>query len=116
MTAWLRCFDRRPTAAVRVVCFPHAGGPAYFRDWHTDLSPEVEVHAVQYPGRGGPAARPLVDDARRMADMAMEELTRGASDAVVFPGGHFYLADEQAAVVAEVARRLAPTASPAPRA
>nr|WP_285443857.1 thioesterase domain-containing protein [Streptomyces sp. ISL-86] len=44
------------------------------------------------------------------------ELTRGASDAVVFPGGHLYLADEQDAVVAEVARRLAPTASPAPRA
>ncbi|MBT2458012.1 AMP-binding protein [Streptomyces sp. ISL-86] len=75
MTAWLRCFDRRPTAAVRVVCFPHAGGSApYFRDWHTDLPPEVEVHAVQYPGRGDRLRDPLVDDARRMADLAMEAL------------------------------------------
>lgn len=49
---WLRCPRPRPHAALRLVCFPHAGGGAgTFRTW-PDLLPQwIELVAVQYPGR-----------------------------------------------------------------
>ncbi|MET8661717.1 thioesterase II family protein [Streptomyces griseus] len=49
----LRSFDPRGDASIRLVCFPHAGGSAgAFRAWAVDAPADVEVHAVQYPGRG----------------------------------------------------------------
>jgi surfactin synthase thioesterase subunit len=51
-SAWLRCFDARPQARLRLFCFPYAGaGASVFRQWHHDLPPSVEVHALQLPGR-----------------------------------------------------------------
>ncbi|MEV0056189.1 alpha/beta fold hydrolase [Saccharopolyspora shandongensis] len=48
----LRCYDPRPAARVRLFCMPHAGGAAsFFRPWSSSLPPEVEVCAIQYPGR-----------------------------------------------------------------
>ncbi|MEU1199832.1 alpha/beta fold hydrolase [Streptomyces sp. NPDC005813] len=48
---WLVCDTARPDARIRLVCFPHAGGSAaFYRAWGQSLT-EVEVHAVQYPGR-----------------------------------------------------------------
>jgi surfactin synthase thioesterase subunit len=49
---WLQCPRPNEGAAVRLVCFPHAGGSAsFFRDWGEHLA-DVEVLAVRYPGRG----------------------------------------------------------------
>jgi medium-chain acyl-[acyl-carrier-protein] hydrolase len=43
----------RPNAALRLFCFPHAGGgPAIFYDWSRQFHPAVECVAVQYAGRG----------------------------------------------------------------
>jgi surfactin synthase thioesterase subunit len=43
---------RRPAARVRLVCFPHAGaGASAFAAWPGLLPPEIEVIAVQLPGR-----------------------------------------------------------------
>jgi medium-chain acyl-[acyl-carrier-protein] hydrolase len=43
----------RPGAAVRLLCFPHAGGaPTAFFPWNALLGPEIECVCVQYPGRG----------------------------------------------------------------
>ncbi|MFF6980255.1 thioesterase II family protein [Streptomyces sp. NPDC008343] len=48
---WLVCNTARPDARIRLVCFPHAGGSAsFYRAWGQTLT-EMEVHAVQYPGR-----------------------------------------------------------------
>ena len=48
---WLTRDTARPEARTRLVCFPHAGGSAaFYRSWGRSLT-EVEVHAVQYPGR-----------------------------------------------------------------
>lgn len=42
----------KPSAWVRVVCFPHAGGaPVVFFPWNRPLGPEIECVGVQYPGR-----------------------------------------------------------------
>ncbi|MCP3804557.1 alpha/beta fold hydrolase [Allokutzneria sp. A3M-2-11 16] len=43
---------RRPNRRVRLFCFPHAGaGASSFADWPSMLPPEVELIAVQLPGR-----------------------------------------------------------------
>jgi medium-chain acyl-[acyl-carrier-protein] hydrolase len=43
-----------PDPALRLFCFPFAGGGALvFRDWSDYVPPEVEVCAVQLPGREG---------------------------------------------------------------
>ena len=56
--AWLRRFHPAAAGAPRLVCFPHAGGAAsYFHPLSATLAPAVDVLAVQYPGRPGPARR-----------------------------------------------------------
>lgn len=52
LTAWT--VVPRPSAdpRVRLVCFPYAGGTAaVYRTWPDVMPPDVEVHAVQLPGR-----------------------------------------------------------------
>ncbi|MFC6882168.1 MULTISPECIES: thioesterase II family protein [Actinomadura] len=64
---WLRCVEPRPWAATRLFCLPHAGGSAvFYRPWAKEISPAVELHAVQYPGRADRLAEPLVADADRL--------------------------------------------------
>lgn len=76
--SWTECSEPRPFAAIRLVCFPHAGGsPHFFRNWRKGL-PEFEVHAVCYPGRadrfGEPTATDLVAMAGEIAE-AVKSLT-----------------------------------------
>lgn len=50
--AWFPFLRERPGASVRLVCLPYAGGSArIFRGWPAKLPTEVEVCAVQPPGR-----------------------------------------------------------------
>lgn len=52
MTQWFRITDPRPSARIRLFCFPYAGGAAsIFRDWQKHLPPDVELCPVQLPGR-----------------------------------------------------------------
>lgn len=45
-------FKRNPSARLRLICFPYAGGGAsVYSSWHRNLPSEVEVCAVQMPGR-----------------------------------------------------------------
>lgn len=49
---WLLVRKPRPRAAIRLFCFPFAGGGAsIFREWPEKLPGDIEVCAVQYPGR-----------------------------------------------------------------
>jgi surfactin synthase thioesterase subunit len=64
MSQWFRRVDARPAAALRLVCFPHAGGSAaFFRTWTERLSPGIEMAAVQYPGRADRLDEAVVHDA-----------------------------------------------------
>lgn len=53
LTPWLVRFHESTQPALRLFCFPYAGGSAsLFRNWGTLLDPQVEVIGVQLPGRG----------------------------------------------------------------
>ncbi|MEW2516837.1 thioesterase II family protein [Actinacidiphila alni] len=72
---WLRTFraagDRPPT----LVLFPHAGGGAgFYRSLAERFPADVEVRAVQYPGREARAGEPLIDDMDTLADLATDAL------------------------------------------
>ena len=50
--SWIVCPQPHPQARYRLFCFPYAGGGAsIFNDWQAELPPEVELYALQLPGR-----------------------------------------------------------------
>jgi pyochelin biosynthetic protein PchC len=66
---WLRYYRPRPAARRRLFCFPFASGNAtFFREWAVRLPADVEVIAVQYPGRLDRIAEPCVLDMDTMVD------------------------------------------------
>ena len=53
-TPWLIFYGVPPRARLRLFCFPYAGGAAHiYHNWPRRLPEDVEVCAVQPPGRGG---------------------------------------------------------------
>ena len=58
---WITCRAPQPDAAVRLFCFPYAGGGAsVYRDWPRLLADNVEVCAIQLPGRENRLKEPLI--------------------------------------------------------
>jgi surfactin synthase thioesterase subunit len=78
---WLRSITRRPAAAVRLICLPHAGGAAsVFRAW-VPANADVEVMAVTLPGREARLGEPAVID--------VAALTRAIAQSADRPYGVF---------------------------
>ncbi|MFJ5837830.1 alpha/beta fold hydrolase [Streptomyces shenzhenensis] len=58
--AWLRRYTNTPDTRHRLVCLPHAGGSAsFYVPLARALAPEIDVVAVQYPGRQDRRADPF---------------------------------------------------------
>jgi pyochelin biosynthetic protein PchC len=84
---WLRSYRPRPEAALRLVCFPHAGGGAgAFRGWPDLLPPWIELLAVQYPGREDRFGEPLVTELPALARAVAVELAGHDSRPMAFFG------------------------------
>ncbi|MEV5985179.1 alpha/beta fold hydrolase [Streptomyces sp. NPDC052051] len=99
---WIRRFHPSPERRMRLLCLPHAGGAApAFHALSKVLSPDIEVLAVQYPGRQDRRDEPMTDDVASLADGIVRALTPWTSEPfAVF--GH-----SMGAVVGfEVVRRL----------
>ncbi len=63
--SWVSCPNPRPYAHWRLFCFPYAGGSArLYQNWSFSLPAQVEVCAIELPGRG-----------RRMAEAPFFDLT-----------------------------------------
>ncbi|MEV7597123.1 alpha/beta fold hydrolase [Kitasatospora sp. NPDC089797] len=74
-TRWLRRFHPADGRAVRLVCFPHAGGSAsYYHPVSAALAADTEVIALQYPGRQDRRTEPCVDSIAVLADRITDEL------------------------------------------
>lgn len=99
---WIRNFNPAPNARTRLVCFPHAGGSAsYYFPLSRALTPEVDVYAVQYPGRQDRHSEPFIDTIDELADRVFAVLGDLADEPVAFFG------HSMGAVLAfEVTRRL----------
>jgi len=76
---WIRRFHPSDEAATQLLCLSHAGGSAsYFFGVSKALSPEIDVLAVQYPGRQDRHREPCLRSIQDLADglvAAIEPLT-----------------------------------------
>ncbi|MEG8179849.1 thioesterase [Nocardia terpenica] len=99
---WFRRSQPTEQADHRLVCFPHAGGSAsYFTPVARALAPDVDVLAVQYPGRQDRRSEPGIDDIGVLADRVHHIIRTWPSRPLTLFG------HSMGAVVAfEVARRL----------
>ncbi|GAA4909321.1 thioesterase II family protein [Streptomyces coeruleoprunus] len=116
LRSWLHVPRPRHRPALRLVCFPPAGGTArFFAAWGEELPDSVELAAVQYPGRedraGEPPAR-HVDELARPVAGALTALAEADKDVPLVLFGHGL----GAAAAFETARLLHVTPYAAPRA
>jgi surfactin synthase thioesterase subunit len=102
---WFRRFHPPARPRTRLLCFPHAGASAsaYFAlsAALAGEGPELDVVAVQYPGRQDRRREPLIDDIPTLADRIHHSLS-GWTDLPFAFFGH----SMGATVAFEVARRL----------
>src|SRR3954465_8819810 len=67
---WFPYRKPRPGARLRLFCFPHSGGGAStFRGFQEALPADVEVAAVQLPGREGRLREDPVSSMERLIPM-----------------------------------------------
>ncbi|PSB57477.1 thioesterase II family protein [Chamaesiphon polymorphus] len=53
ITGWVKLLQPNPQAKIRLFCLPYAGGwSQIYRPWVDRLSPEIELYAIELPGRG----------------------------------------------------------------
>ncbi|MFI0454598.1 thioesterase II family protein [Actinomadura sp. 6N118] len=72
---WFRRFHPAAADAPRLLCFPHAGGSANaYHRLSEILSPDIQVIAVQYPGRQDRHREPVLLDLRELAAQIRAEL------------------------------------------
>src|SRR5438270_384408 len=66
--SWLMRPVRRPEAAIRLVCVPHAGaGPSAYREWPAEL-PDLDLAVAYLPGRERRFVEPAVDRVEPIVD------------------------------------------------
>ncbi|WP_329572853.1 thioesterase II family protein [Kitasatospora sp. NBC_01266] len=101
-STWVRRFHPAERAAHRLVCFPHAGGAAsYYFPVSRTLAPDVDVLAIQYPGRQDRRHEPCIDNIPELADALVEEVLPWFDRPVTFFGHSM-----GASLAFEVANRL----------
>lgn len=72
---WIRRFHPADHAATRLICFPHAGGSAtFYYPFSKALSADVDVLAIQYPGRQDRFGEPCVENVHELADLITEQI------------------------------------------
>ncbi|MGK7891073.1 MAG: alpha/beta fold hydrolase, partial [Leptolyngbyaceae cyanobacterium] len=110
VSPWLTCYQPQPQAQLRLFCFPHGGGgPQIYRDWAKALPDQIEVFALNLPGRGSRRAEPAIT---QMDDLAATIVTalKGHLDKPIAFFGH----SVGALVCFETARRLRAAGLPLP--
>ncbi|MFD4665665.1 thioesterase II family protein [Streptomyces halstedii] len=111
LNPWIRRWSGGGDARIRLICLPHAGGGAsFYRPWAALLPDEVELLAVQYPGREDRFDDPLTD--------SMDELVTALADVLPPPLGRPYALfghSMGSAVAWELAHALAARGAPPPR-
>jgi surfactin synthase thioesterase subunit len=110
MPVWLPWAKGEAQAAVRLLCLPPAGGAAsFYRNWGNSLPAEVDVCAVQLPGRETRLREPPYTRLGPLVD-ALAAAIRPHLDRPFAIFGH----SMGALLGFELARRLRATAAPEP--
>ena len=104
---------RRPTLfsnpSIRLICFSHAGGSATnYHAWTKALAPNIEVWAIELPGRGSRFGEPLIDDLQSASQLIAESLLNDD----LFCGPYAFFGHSMGGLLAyEVAQKLGKTSN-----
>jgi medium-chain acyl-[acyl-carrier-protein] hydrolase len=72
---WLLIPQRKPQASLKLFCFPFAGGNgSVFMPWAARLPADVELNAVQLPGRGARISETPINNIQQMARACADAL------------------------------------------
>lgn len=84
---WVRVFQPCSQPEIRLFCFPHAGGSAsYYLPFARALAPDIEVLALQYPGRQDRRNEPCIDNVHDLAKVIAGVLGNVAGPPFAFFG------------------------------
>ena len=84
---WVVRPQPQPLARLRLFCFPYAGGGAsIYRTWPKRLPPEVEVWAIQLPGRETRFREPTLTRLEPLITILIDMLAPGFAIPFVFFG------------------------------
>jgi len=109
-TTWLACPKPKPNAALRLFCFPYAGGgSALFMNWPDLLPQSVEVCAARLPGRGARMKERPFTNLSEMVGTISETIAPFLNKPFAFFGHSM-----GAMISFELARRLRREGQPAP--
>jgi pyochelin biosynthetic protein PchC len=105
---WIRRYHPAPESMLQLFCFPHAGGSAsFYFPVSAALTPDIDVAAIQYPGRQDRRTEPAASSIADLAD-AIFDAVRPLTDRPLAFFGH-----SMGAVLAyEVAIRLEDAGAP----
>jgi medium-chain acyl-[acyl-carrier-protein] hydrolase len=107
---WLKCLERRPAPSIKLICFPYAGGTiATFRDWPAYLPADVELYAIQLPGRANRTREVVCDRLQPLVQQLAETI-----GPVLEPPFAFFGHSMGALVSFELARELRRRRLPGP--
>jgi len=72
---WIARSERRPSARLRLFCFPYAGGSsALFREWPPRLPKDIDPVLVELPGRGARLNEPCFEELPPLVQATYEGL------------------------------------------
>jgi medium-chain acyl-[acyl-carrier-protein] hydrolase len=72
---WFVKFNQNNNVSLRVFCFHYAGGNASaFREWYKDMPEEIEIVAVQLPGREKRFTEPLLSSSNVIIDCLSKDI------------------------------------------
>src|SRR5258708_37566639 len=84
---WFEISRRVDNPAIRLFCFPYAGGSAsIYRDWHEQMPPAVEVIALLYPGRGKRLSETPIASCDEMVAVLVREMRHLSDKPFIFFG------------------------------
>jgi len=107
---WVRSPKPNPQAALRIFCFPYAGGnDLTFRTWPMSLPASVEVCGIQLPGHGNRLRETPIDRLEPLIDALTPKLLPHLNLPFAFFGHSM-----GALIAFEVSRRLRRDGAPAP--
>ncbi len=74
-SSWTQVSRPRPSARLRLICLPAAGGGASrYRGWPAHLPDNVEVVSVQLPGRENRFNEPAIESMEQLVDQLLDGL------------------------------------------
>ncbi|WP_298771737.1 thioesterase II family protein [uncultured Shewanella sp.] len=66
---WFKRFNPQQSPDIRIICFPYAGGNAStYSNWYKYLPANIEVIAIQPPGRANRLNEPAIDNVNELIE------------------------------------------------